>query len=79
MKNKMKKIILVLFFLIFSASVNIAGEILIEAKTVDYDKKNEIIKAEGDVVANDQKSLIIKAQKINFLKKKKFIKSRKIC
>tara|TARA_B110000438_G_scaffold158719_1_gene151954 strand:+ start:7969 stop:10383 length:2415 start_codon:yes stop_codon:yes gene_type:complete len=77
MKNKMKKIILVLLFLIFSPSINIADEILIEAKTLDYDKKNEIIKAEGDVVANDQKSLIIKAQKIDFLKKKNLLKAEK--
>jgi len=77
MKNKMKKIILVLLFLIFSPSINIADEILIEAKTVDYDKKNKIIKAEGDVVANDQKSLIIKAQKINFLKKENLLKAEK--
>ena len=48
MKNKTRKIILIILFLIFLPSINIAEEILIEAKSVDYDKQNESILAEGD-------------------------------
>ena len=72
MKNKTRKIILIILFLIFLPSINIAEEILIEAKSVDYDKQNESILAEGDVIANDKENITIKAQKVIFLKKKNY-------
>ena len=78
MKNKTKKIILTILFLIFSSSINFAEEILIEAKSVDYDKQNETILAEGDVIANDQENITIKAQKVIFLKKEKLLKAENL-
>ena len=68
MINRSYKILLVLFLLFFS-QYSFADELEINSETVEIDKSNEIIVAEGNVEVSDTRNNLIKSRKVIYDKK----------
>ena len=69
MINRFNKILLV-FFLLFFFQPSFADELEINSKTVEIDRSNQIIIAEGNVELTDSQDNLIKSKKVIYDKKK---------
>ena len=66
MINRFNKILLV-FFLLFFFQPSFADELEINSKTVEIDRSNQIIIAEGNVELTDSQDNLIKSKKVEII------------